>query len=242
MKIGDWIVLAGPRRYVLKLEKKKFSTQHGEIDLAKLVGKKFGTRIKSHMGVEFVCFEARQPDLLRKIKRMPQIVTFKDAGIIASYTGLNKEDVVIEAGTGSAALCIFMSGIAKKIYTHEIREDFFEGVKKNLEMVGAKNVVLRNKDITKGVREKCDVFVLDMGSPELAIDTVKKSLKPGGFLVVYSPVIEQVQRVYKVLDEGFTEIRTKEIIEREWDIGNNKTRPMTQKIGHTAFLTFARKT
>ncbi|MFH1786934.1 MAG: tRNA (adenine-N1)-methyltransferase [archaeon] len=240
MKSGDWVLLSGPRSYVVRVEKKKFSTQHGEIDLGALIGKKYGITVKSHMGVEFFCLEPRLPDMLRKIRRMPQIITLKDSGIIAAYTGLSKKDVVIEAGTGSGALCIFLAGIAKKVYSYEIRADFFEVAKKNIRLAGAKNAVLRNKDVCQGVKEKCDVFVLDMGSPELAVETAKKCLKPGGYLIVYSPVIEQVQRVYQKLG-GFRYIRTKEIIEREWEIGDNKTRPKTQGIGHTAFLTFARK-
>jgi len=230
------VLLVGKKKYLVE-KKGNFSTQYGQLDLGKA---KVGKKIKTHMGEEFHVVEPRPVDLLRKIKRAPQIVTFKDCGMIAGYTGLNKKDVVVEAGAGSAALTIFLAGIVKKVHSYEVREEFYKVAKGNLVRCGIKNVDLKNKDV-KGCKEKdVDVFVLDMGGPEKVVGVAKKALKPGGFLVVYSPVVEQVQRVYEKL-EGFVDVETRECITRKWDIGKNKTRPQTQRVGHTAFLTFARK-
>ncbi|MDP7260359.1 MAG: tRNA methyltransferase, partial [archaeon] len=80
-------------------------------------------------------------------------------------------------------------------------------------------------------------------SPELVIPHIPKSLNPGGYLIVYSPVIEQIQRVYDSINQSksFTIPETEEVMMRRWDIGGNKTRPKTQMLGHTAFLTFSRR-
>lgn len=238
IKTDEKILLLGEKKYLIKAEKRKFSTEFGEIDLGKLIGKKFGTKIKSHLGKEFTAVEPSLPDILRKIKRGPQIITLKDAGLIASFTGLNKKSKVIEAGSGSGHLTIFLSKIADKVYSYEKREKFYEIAKKNIEDLNLKNVKIKNEDVKKCKEKNIDVFILDLGSPERHIETARKALKPGGYLVVYSPVIEQAQRLNL---EEFTEIETVECILREWNVGNNRTRPKTRSIGHTAFLTFARK-
>ncbi len=235
---NQYVLLLGKRNYLVKAENKKFSTQFGEINLEKLIGKKFGTKIKSHLGEEFIAVEPSLPDFLRKIKRAPQIITLKDAGLIISSAGINKDSVVVEAGTGSAHLTIVLSKIAKKVYSYEIREDFYKIALENLKKLGITNVVLKNSDISKCKEKNADVFILDLGSPEKYIETARKALKPGGYLVVYSPVIEQVQRIDL---RGFAQIKTFECILREWETGENKTRPKTRMLGHTAFLTFARK-
>ena len=242
IKKGSRVLLVGNKNYLVTVEKRQFSTEYGNFDLGELVGKSYGIGISTHMGKKFHAIGARTPDLLRKIKRMPQVIMKKDAGVIASYTGLNKEDFVVEAGTGSGALTIFLAGIVKKVVSYEKREEFQKVAKGNLEKCGIRNVRLKLGDVEEGIKEKdADVVVLDLGAPERAIPHARKALKPGGFLVVYSPVVEQVTRIRDVM-EGFADIETVEIIKREWDVGNNKTRPRTRMLGHTAFLTFARKT
>lgn len=228
------VLLIGKRNYLVE-PKGKFGTQFGELDLSKA---KVGKKIKTHLKEEFHVVDPRTPDLLKKIKRMPQVITLKDAGLIASYTGIGKNDTVIEAGAGSGMLTIFLANIAKKVYSYEIREDFYKVVKGNLERCNVKNVTLKNSDVSKCKEKNADVFILDLGSPEKYLNVARKALKPGGFLVSYSPVIEQVQR----LDfKGFANIETRELIERKWEVSKNKTRPRTRMLGHTGFITFARK-
>jgi tRNA (adenine57-N1/adenine58-N1)-methyltransferase len=68
-----------------------------------------------------------------------------------------------------------------------------------------------------------------------------KALKPGGYLVVYSPHIEQVISVSREIEKkDFCDLKTVENIVREWQI-EKITRPKTTGIMHTGFLTFARK-
>ena len=236
IKKNALICLIGEKKYIIKA-KGEFSTQYGQIDLDKIIGKKYGTTIKSHLGKTFTVIEPRIVDL--KPKRLPQIVMRKDIGLIIGHTGLGKKDIVVEAGTGSGVMTTALANIAKKVYTYEIREDFFKVASENLK--GFRNIEMANRDICQGIKEKdVDVVILDMGAPQEAVKEACKALKPGGFLVVYSPVLEQVERVYAELDK-FSWVRTIEGIEREWEIGNNRTRPKTRMLGHTAFITFARK-
>ena len=244
IKKGDYVLFVGKKDYLIKADENKFTTEFGDFNLGALVGKKFGMKVKTHLGYEFNVLKPRLPDLQKKIKRMPQIITLKDAGMIAGITGLNKEDIVVEAGAGSGALTIFLAGVAKHVYTYEIRKDFHEVAKGNYERLGIKNITIKNKDITKGIEEKeVDLVTLDMEKPEAAFKAAHNALKPGGYLVVYAPIIEQVSRFKEHLKPGyFANVETFEMIMRPWDIEPpDKSRPSGHFLAHTGFLTFARR-
>ena len=226
------------KKFIVKDNTNEVHTNFGLIDISKA---KLG-RVKSNTGHEFTLVEADFIDLYRKIKRKAQIIPLKDIGLIITETGLNKDSVVIEAGSGSGALGCFLAKICKKVYSYEIREDFFNLVKKNIDYLNIDNLVLKNKDAKKGFSEKnVDVIILDLPDPWDLINVSKKSLKLGGFLVSYSPTIPQVMDFVNNLDNSFIHIKTAEIIEREWDVVNRKVRPKSQAIGHSGFLTFTRK-
>src|SRR3989344_6187658 len=169
IKRGDNLLFVGKRKYLIKLEQNKFTTEFGDFNLGALVGKGWGTKVKTHLGYEFIVVPPRLPDLMKKLKRAPQIITLKDAGIIAALTGLSKVDMVVEAGTGSGALTVYLAGIAKHIYTYEIRKDFYDIARTNFEKLGIKNITTKNKNITKGIDEgSIDLVALDMEFPEKA--------------------------------------------------------------------------
>ena len=58
----------------------------------------------------------------------------------------------------------------------------------------------------------------------------------------FSPTIEQVMKTTEELNKHpFIEIETIELMLREITVAYNKTRPKTQMIGHSGYLTSARK-
>lgn len=180
-------------------------------------------------------------DFLNKAKRGPQVILPRDAGIIISETGLNQNWKVVDAGSGSGFLSIILGNIGCKVYTYEIREDFYKIAKENIKNSGLKNIKIYNKDITKGIKEKkVDLVTLDMKGPERAIKHAYNALKPGGFLVVYSMHIEEVLAVIKELRKHSFYVNVLENIQREWQSFGDATRPKTH-LAHTGFLTFARK-
>jgi tRNA (adenine57-N1/adenine58-N1)-methyltransferase len=80
-----------------------------------------------------------------------------------------------------------------------------------------------------------------MKDAEKIVEDAYNALKPGGWLVVYSPYIEQVKLVNEKIEKmPFVELKTIECIKREWQIGSF-TRPKTLGLMHTGWLTFARK-
>ena len=183
-------------------------------------------------------------DFLNKAKRGPQVILPKDAGLIVSVTGCSPGWKVVDAGTGSGFLSIFLGNLGCNVYTYEKEKKFYEVAKNNIKKSGVKSIRMKNADITKGIKEKnVDMITLDMKNPEKVIKHAYKSLKPGGWLVIYSLHIEQIQKVWKELRKyDFGKVEVLENLKREWQIeGLTFTRPKTQMLAHTGFLTFIRK-
>ena len=230
-------------RFLIKDTNKDFHTKHGffkKEDLKKTKGHK----IMSNIGEEFSIIDPSFIDLYKRIRRGAQIIPLKDIGLIVAETGINKSSKVVDAGSGSGALCCFLANIAKEVTTYDIREDFIEIVNYNIEYLKLKNIKIKNKDIYSGIDEKnVDLIVLDLPEPWLAIESGKKALKAGGFLVSYSPTVPQAQDFINKINEdySFIHIKTSEISEREWEIEGRKVRPKSQGIGHSGFISFVRK-
>lgn len=222
---------------------KDLHTQYGMLKDTDIAKAGPGQELRTNKNVSLFMVEGQMIDFYEKIKRMAQIIPLKDVGTIIANTGINKDSRVLDAGAGSGGLACFLAKIAKKVYTYDIRDDHIALVKKNKEFLGLTNLTVKKGNIYEGVPEKeLDVVILDLPEPWEALSTAKSSLKPGGFLVTYSPHIPQIiDFVSAVKEDGsFIHMKTFEIIEREWEINGRKVRPITGRIGHSGFLTFSR--
>ena len=229
-------------KFLVKDTNKDYHTKYGFFKKENL--KKNDSKIKSNTKKEFTIFNPYFIDLYRKIKRGAQIIPLKDIGLIVAETGINKKSKVVDAGSGSGALCCFLANIAKEVTTYDIREDFIEIVKKNIQFLNLKNIKIKNKNIYEGIdEENIDLIVLDLPEPWKAIDSAKKALKFGGFLVSYSPSIPQTADFVNKIndDKDFVHVKTSEVIERNWEIDDRKVRPRSQQIGHSGFISFIRR-
>jgi tRNA (adenine57-N1/adenine58-N1)-methyltransferase len=245
MKKNELVMLLGRKNYLVKVGNEKFHTEFGIIDLSELLKKKFGGKIKSHSGKEFMIVKPTLTDvLMKKAKRLPQIVTPHDASLILANTGIATDSLIIDAGSGSGFLSIFLAYYCSKgkVITYERNKRFAEVAKHNIKLVGLKNIRIKEKDILNGIDEKnVDLITLDMKDAEKVIKNSYKALKIGGWAMVYSPYIEQVKGIVDEFEKaGFTNIKTIENIKREWQV-SEFTRPHTLGVMHTGWLTFGRK-
>ena len=233
----------GKKFYVRNLDE-DFHTQFGFIGKAALAKAKAGDALKTNIGKLLYVSDPAFVDLYRKISRAPQIIPEKDIAAIIATTGIGKDSTIVDAGTGSGALSLFLAHIAKKVITYEIREDFARVAEENIKQLQLKNVILKNKDIYSGIDEKnIDVVTLDLPEPWKAVEPAAKALKVGGFIVSYSPSIPQVGDFIAATEkiEGLVLVKSVEIIEREWEFTGRIIRPKSQPIGHSGFLAFVRK-
>lgn len=227
------------KQFYVKDISKDYHTHLGIVSKAELK-KKQGT-VSTNTKKELSIFTPTKSDLMKKIKRGAAIIITKDIGYIIAETGIDKSSVIVDAGTGSAALAIALANTAKHVYTYELNEKHYKISKQNIEELKIKNITIKNKDFSDA-KEKSDIVTLDMPQPWDFLDTVNKILKPAGFLVTYLPTVTQVIRqVEESETRGLRHIKTVELIEREWHIEGRRVRPKSQMIAHTAFLSFFRK-
>jgi tRNA (adenine57-N1/adenine58-N1)-methyltransferase catalytic subunit len=236
------LLLDGERVFYVKDDSKDYHCQFGFVK-AEDLQKKDGSEVLTNSGKKLVLLSPSFIDRYAKIRRMPQIIPLKDMGSIIALTGIGSKSKVVDAGTGSGAAACFFANIAKEVTSYEIRPDFIKVAEENVANLGLKNITLKCQDVTKGIEEKnVDLVLFDLPNPWDGIEAASKALKCGGFLVSYSPTVPQVMDfVDKVRTAGFASIRTIELIERDWESEGRKTRPLSQQIGHSGFLTFARK-
>ncbi len=250
VKVGDYVLLIydRKRRWLLKAEEgKKHHTHRGVVNFDDIIGKPYGTTVLSNLNHKFYVVRPTPMDLILKMQRATQIIYPKDIGLILLNTGIGPGSRVVEAGTGSGALTSILANYVKptgRVYSYENREEFLIIARRNLEKAGITNYVeLKNKDILEGIEEEqIDAVILDIATPWQVVKLAYNALIGGGHFASYSPTIEQVQKTVKELKkEKFIDLRTLECIERYINVEEGKTRPETRMIGHTAFLTFARK-
>lgn len=193
---------------------------------------------------EFTLLTAQFIDVYKRLRKLPQTIPLKDLGFIAAETGINKESVVVDAGTGSAALACFFANLVKQVITYELREDFLGNIQRNIEFLNLKNVTVKNKSVYECVDEtNVDLITLDLPEPWQAISAADKALKIGGFIVNYSPTVPQIMDFVAAVEKNtnFLVVKTVEVTERLWETNGRRVRPKSIAIGHSGFLTFVRK-
>lgn len=211
----------------------------------KLAGLAWGSRLE-HGSKAFRVLRPGIGDLTAGLARKAQIVLPKDASRILFECDVRAGSRVVEAGIGSAALTSALAWAVApggRVHTYEMREDFAEWGRRNLEESGLlAHVDITVGDVTKGVKERgVDAFILDMPNPWDAVAAAKEALRGDGFFCAYTPLISQVERTQDALRKaGFSDVRTMEIIERPWVVHEHGSRPAHEILAHTAFLTFAR--
>lgn len=231
------------KKYIARDE--EFHTNYGFIKKEDMENGKPGDILKTHMGHEFKVLKANINDYIDLMERKCSIILPKDIGIIIANTGIGCGDRVVDAGTGAGATALHFGNVVGEegaVYSYEIREDFAEIAKRNVENFGLQNVEVKNKDILESIDEDdLDLVFLDLPKPYDVVEHAKESLKKGGYIATYTPYIEQVQILHRVLKKfDFSNMNTLECIVREIEVKSKGTRPRTRAAAHTGYLTFAR--
>ncbi|OYT42074.1 MAG: hypothetical protein B6U78_02230 [Candidatus Aenigmarchaeota archaeon ex4484_224] len=233
-KEGSILVEVGKKRFV--------NTHFGKIDTKELKEGKF---VKTHLGKEFLVLRALPKDiLLKKIVRTAQVILPKDIGLILSYVSLKEDPLIVDAGTGTGYSAILLALVFPKgkVVSYEINDLFYRKAVENLKLVGIKNVRIKKKDVTKKIDEKnVDLILLDLKDVVKVIKKAWKALKNGGYLVIYSPTVDELLEVNRELEnyEYFDKVIFEGIV-REWQY-TKTLRPKTLGLMHTGFITIVRK-
>jgi tRNA (adenine57-N1/adenine58-N1)-methyltransferase len=236
------------RTYMVKVEAgKQFHTHKGFLLFDDLIGKPWGSSVSTNLGATFYALPPLIRDRVLKTDRRTQVLYPKDIGYILYQLGIGNGSKVVEAGTGSGALTMSLANAVKpdgKIFTYEIDERSQKIAATNIERAGLSNYVeMKLGDVCSGISEEgVDAVILDLATPWLIVPHVWKALAGGGVFISFSPTIEQVMKtVYEIEDHTFIDIETIELILRRITVAENRTRPETLMMGHSGYLTTARK-
>lgn len=247
---GDDVLLYldARRIYLVRVEaEKRFHTHKGYVELGDLVGKPYGSPLRSSLGVTFHALRPLVRDRILKTARRTQVMYPKDIGYLLLRMGIGAGSRVVEAGTGSGALTCALADAVRpdgKVYSYEIRPEFQRVAASNIERAGLMAYVeLKLGNVTEGIEEEeVDAVVLDLATPWHVVPLAHGALAGGGVFASFSPTIEQVMRTVSALrGHSFVEVETVELILRRITVAENRTRPETLMIGHSGYITTARK-
>ncbi len=237
------------KNWLTRIEKnKKLHTHIGIIDFDSILGLEYGSSVITSKQKKVYLMLPTIFDFVMKSDRKTQIVYPKDLGYIAIRTGLKSGCNVLEIGTGSASLTTFFAslvGPSGHVFTYDINEEFMEIARKNLKKSGMENYVSMFKQdiMTEGLeRTDIDIAIIDLGDPWNVLQIVHKCLKNSGSVAVICPTMNQLEKTSKHMNEvGFMDIESTEIMIRNIEAREGKTRPSMRMIGHTTYLIFGRK-
>jgi tRNA (adenine57-N1/adenine58-N1)-methyltransferase catalytic subunit len=250
LREGEVVVLRGPSGTSVLVPLRPGPSEfpgRGVVDLSDKIGAAPGTTFE-WAGARYQIDRPALADLLGQLKRRAQIVTPKDAMFLLYLAGVGPGARVAEAGSGSGALTTVLAysvGPDGAVDSFDRREDFLTVARGNVAAEGlAERVRFAQRDVAaEGFPAgPYDSVVLDVAEPWAVVPKLAGCLRSGGRVATYTPTYNQLERTVRSLrDAGFEEVRSVELIERELHVGEGGTRPAFDMLGHTGFLTGARR-
>ncbi len=249
-QVDDLVLLLAPdeKRFLIRLTPgAQLHTHRGFITHDAIIGQPFGSAVKTQLGQPFLLLQPSTFDLVMRIKRASQIVYPKEIGYILLRMNILPGSRVIESGTGSGGLTLALSRLIRpsgRIYTYEARDDMIALARKNLERVGALDVVeLKQRDIRAGFDERdVDALFLDVREPWMFLAQAHAALKGGGFFGSLVPTTNQLTDLLREMESfgGWTDVEVIEILMRQYKPVADRLRPEDRMVAHTGYLLFAR--
>ncbi len=219
----------------------------GVVDLSGQVGQPPGSTVE-WAGTSYVVLRPSLADLLAHLRRRAQIVTPKDALYLLYLADVRPGAHVAEAGAGSGALTVVLAwaaGETGRVVSYDRRPDFLGVARRNVAQAGLDGRVrFVERDVAASGfdADGFDGVVLDLPEPWAVLPAARAALVPGGSVATYTPTYNQLERTVRALRaSGFEEVRSVELLERSLHVGEGGTRPEFDMLGHTGFLTGARR-
>jgi tRNA (adenine57-N1/adenine58-N1)-methyltransferase len=240
------LVDAKERRYLVTLHTGgSFHTHAGIVDHDTVIGEVEGATVKGSTGRAFVVLRPTLADVVLKMPRGAQVIYPKDLGAILIAADVGPGLRVLEAGVGSGALSMAVLRAGATVVGYELREDFAHRARINVEAMVGPDAPYRVevRDVTEGIDERnLDRVLLDLPEPWGVLEPAARAMRPGGILLSYLPTINQTAELREGLRSGpWGLFESVEILRRTWHIESRSVRPDHRMIGHTGFLTTARR-
>ncbi|XP_038585186.1 tRNA (adenine(58)-N(1))-methyltransferase, mitochondrial isoform X1 [Micropterus salmoides] len=175
-----------------------------------IAGQPAGSFLKTNREVPILIRRASLEDYVLYMKRGPAIAYPKDAGTMLMMMDVTEGDCVLESGSGSGAMSLFLSravGFKGSVLSVEVREDHLSRAMLNYERWRTSWSLRRGEEWPDNVQfHNADLCVassllagrgfhavaLDLINPHLVLPTVIPHLHPGAVCAVYLANITQV--------------------------------------------------
>ena len=230
---------------------KDFVTNEGKFHFKEI--ESIPSIVKSSTGQEFKIYRPTFKEFILLMKRGPQIIYPKDISQIAMEANISSSSKVLEIGTGSGALTLYLLNFLNNdglIVTLDISKTNQRRAKKTIEryfsakeMSEDYNLQFINKELSEfdfsEYSDEIDTVITDVPEPWIFFD--KNIIDSDVFWVSYLPSITQVIKMKECLElNKFENIEVKEVILRDWYLNKKIARPDNKLISHTGFLLSAR--
>lgn len=238
------LLLAEHRRKRVEF-RKMFQLQHGGrlhsswgvVQHDNVAGQPAGRFFETNIGVSIFIRRASLEDYVLFMKRGPAISYPKDAATMLMLMDVTEGDCVLECGSGSGCMSLFLSravGSKGSVLSVEVREDHYKRAMLNYQKWRTSwnlrrgqewpdNVQFHNADLCKAssllAGRGFHGVALDMINPHLALPTIVQHLHPGAVCAVYLANITQVVDLLEGLRWSTVPLLCERIMElpvREW--------------------------
>ena len=250
LEAGERVLLvdAKDRRYLITLVPgATFHTHAGVVAHDDLIGTTEASAVAGSTGRSFLVLRPTLSDIVLKMPRGAQVIYPKDLGAILIAADIGPGQRILEAGVGSGALSMTVLRAGASVVGYELREDFAQRARANVAAALGPDAPYRVeiRDVTQGIDETMlDRVLLDMPEPHKVVAAAADALRPGGILLSYLPTINQTALLRQALDDEESQFglaETQEIMRRTWHVEARSVRPDHRMVGHTGFLTTARR-
>jgi tRNA (adenine57-N1/adenine58-N1)-methyltransferase len=251
VKSGDRVILAGEDgwKFAVLVEPGARRVEGlGVLDPSTLADAAFGG-VTTVGNRRFLVLRPSLLDRIESLERKAQIILPKDSAHILMECDICAGRTVVEGGAGSGAMTTALAWAVRpggRVITYDIRAEYLRQARHNIRMAALEELcTFKEADITAPgaiAEREVDAVVLDIPEPWRAADNAWEALRPCGHFACYTPTVNQVEQTVRSLRERrFIEVRSFEILKRGMDVVEKGIRPSFEMLGHSGYLTFARK-
>ena len=245
------VIKTSKNKYLSVVENdKEFITNEGKFKFSDL--KKIPSIVTTTTGIDFQIYTPTYKEFVLLMKRGPQIIYPKDVGQIIVESNLNNSSRVLEIGSGSGALTLYLYSLLQnsgKLYSldsskinqrraNKTISRYLSTYSKDTVDVNFINEKLEKFNF-KNLEDKIDAIITDV--PEPWDFFINNKIDTNLNWVSYLPSMSQIIRINETLKEkNFQDIEVKEVILRDWIVDKKVVRPTNKLVSHTGFLVSAK--
>lgn len=247
---GDSVLLTlqDGKSFLVRMQEGGVHSMHkGAIEHDDLIGRPWGSTIRTNTDAPILALRPRWVDQMMKVKRRTNIMYPKEVSYVLAQLDIGPGDRVIEIGSGSGAMTQALARAVRPgghVFSYDRRPEFQQLARRNLDAAGVpeEEVTFRTREAGDELEPNVAAVFTDIPEPWAELDVIHRALVGSGRFAAGTPTFNQAERLAEGLSaSGFGLVETIEILVREILAREGRTRPAHRMIGHTQLITTAVK-